>query len=173
MGRYVMKFILNKLLLIQFILLLFFNVILYSLEKNNYDTVNVRKAFFLYEKDWDKFINKNVKIDNINKIGFFINLDNGRYEIRFFLASDDWKNIYSYGRFDYQFDIDKELLKVKVYLQKDNNSYIYFDKNNQGKFDIYLFGKIYKRNLLYYFPFESLKTISLYKILSLIEENKI
>ncbi len=173
MGKFVKKYILNKLILIQIFLLFFFNVFLNSSEKNNYDTINVRKAFFLDEKDWDKYINKNTKIDNVNKIGFLINIDNNNYEIRFYVASDDWKNIYSFGRFDYQFDLDKVLLKVKVYFQKENNSYIYFDKNNPGKFDIILFGKIYKRNLPYYFPFDSLKIISLYKIFSLLEDNKI
>lgn len=173
MGKFVKKYILNKLLIIPFILLFFFSFILNSIEKNNYDTVNVRKAFFLYEKDWNKYLNKNNKLDDVNKIGFVINTEKDKYEMKFYVAGDGWKKIYTFGQFDYQFDINKELLRVLVFFQNDDKSYIHFSKNNPGKFDVVLFGKIYRRNLPYYFPFDSLKIISLYKILSLLEDNKL
>lgn len=170
MGKYVKKYILNKLIIILFVLLFLFNFNLQSIEKNNYDTVNVRKAFFLYEKNWDKYIkNKRTILDSENKIAFGCTLKNGIYDIFFFVSPED----NTYGRFQYKFDIDKELLEAAIFFQNDKTSFLLFKKNNPGKFDIILFGKIYKRNLPYYFPFDSLKTISLYNILSLLEDNKL
>ena len=53
------------------------------------------------------------------------------------------------------------------------NSFLYFDRNNPGKFDISLFGKIFRKNIPYYFQFDELKTISMNKIFSMLDELKL
>ena len=162
----------NKKTFLYFILLFFFSTTFYPIDDSlkYYDTVNARKAIFLDESEWIQYINKNILIDPINKIRFVCNIDNDKYEMRFYVEGQNNKDVYSFGRIDYQFDADKKLLKAKVYFHKANNSYLLFEKGNLGKYDIYLFGKLYRKNLFYFFSFESLKTLSLYKILSLLDD---
>ena len=91
-----------------------------------------------------------------------------------FYPADKLKSgIYSYGAIRYKFNKNKKLLKVKVYYQKQENSYLLFDTDKSGKFDIFLFGKIYRKNIPYYFPIDSLKYLSLNKILSLLKYDEI
>lgn len=173
-----MKYTLNKVII--FFFFIFISIFIISNIKSKdisldyTDTVNIRKAFFYTEENWDKYVNKVVKkIDNNNKIGFICNIDNDNYEMLFYPANNGWKDIYSFGRISYQFNKEKELLKVKVYFQSNNNSYLLFDKDNKGHFDAYLFGKLYRKDLVYYNPIDSLKYISLTAILSLLEKNNI
>lgn len=165
------KFILNKLFFLILIQILFFNFFLFADNiTNNYDSVNVRKAFFLYEKDWDKYINnKRILLDSDNQIAFGCTFKNNIYDMYFFVASND----NSFGRFQYRFNRFKELLDVAVFFQNEKTSFLFFSNKKPGKFDVYLFGKLYRKDLPYYFSFDSLKIISLYQILSLLENAKI
>ena len=101
------------------------------------------------------------------------NFEKENYELRFYTLQKDPKIRYSLGRFDYQFSKDKELLKVMFFYQNNENSFLYFDRNNPGKFDISLFGRVFRKNLSYYFTFDELKTISMDKIFSLIDDLKL
>ena len=74
-----------------------------------------------YEKDINKLIKK---IDNGKKIGFICNIDNDNYEMLFYPADNGWKDIYSYGRISYQFNKNKELLKVKVFYHANNKNQV-------------------------------------------------
>ena len=174
-----MKSILNKNILIflppLFFFLLIFNHSIYSEDRIKYiDTVNLRKAFFLKEDNWDKFTKKiNHKIDNNNRIGFICKIVNNNYEMHFYSEENVWNNIYSHGSISYKFNKNKELLKVKVYYQRNNDSYLLFDKKKRGKCDVYLFGRLYRKNLAYYFSIDSLKYLSINSILSLLDSNKI
>ena len=133
-----MKSILNKNILIflppLFFFLLIFNHSIYSEDRIKYiDTVNLRKAFFLKEDNWDKFTKKiNHKIDNNNRIGFICKIVNNNYEMHFYSEENVWNNIYSHGSISYKFNKNKELLKVKVYYQRNNDSYLLFDKKKRG-----------------------------------------
>ena len=79
----------------------------------------------------------------------------------------------TFGRFQYKFNKYKEMLEVAIFFQNERSSFILFSNKKPGKYDVYLFGKLYRKNLPYYFSFDSLKIISLYKILSLLEDAKI
>lgn len=152
---------------IKYLIILLLILPILPLSANMYlDTVNIRKAFFLYEQNWNKFVNKiHKKIDGDNKVGFICKIENGCYELLFYIANDGWDDFYSCGRMSYMFNKDKELLKVKVYFQKNNNSYLYFDRDNPNKLDIYLFGKLYMQDIPYYYTFEALKILPINTIL--------
>jgi hypothetical protein len=167
----VIKYTFNKIkiiILFQIFFVFFINVFLFSQDTvNNYDSVNVRKAFFLYEKDWEKYIkNKRIILDEKNQIAFGCKLENGIYNMYFFVS----KNNNFFGTFQYRFNSYKELLEVAVFFQNDKSSVLKFSNKKPSTYDIYLFGKLYRKNLPYYFSFDSLKIISLYKILSLLED---
>lgn len=87
------------------------------------------------------------------------------------VIDENFSETFTYGKISYLFNHNKELLEVKIYYQDNNNSYLYFDSLKAGKFDVYLFGKIYKRNLTHNLKFDSLKILDLNTILSLIKEN--
>ncbi|MBN2545105.1 MAG: hypothetical protein JXB50_04850 [Spirochaetes bacterium] len=174
-----MKYILNKkIILLIFIILTLSNTLLPAQSSNInifVDSVNIRKQFFLDDKNWDLYKNIVIKkIDRGKRFFIITKIDQGNYEILFFAPeSNDYTEKYSYGAFSYQFNPEKELLKVKVYYHYKHNSYVFFDKNNPNNADIYLFGKEYKKNIHYYFNFDSLKYISFNSIKALLDINNI
>jgi hypothetical protein len=80
---------------------------------------------------------------------------------------------FSYGTISYQFNYERMLVGVQVFFQNNNNSYLQFDIANPNKFDVYLFGKPVKKNIPYYFPFDSLKFMSTTSILALLDREDI
>ncbi len=168
-----MKFIFLDYKKILIILFLFF-INLYSLicDENQYyiDSVNLRKFFFKYDYfgDWNKFLIKKSSIlqdENGNKFIFSCVKDSDNYIFRFYPVNQ------GFGAFKYLFDKNKNLLYVMVMLHQDEKTYIIFRHDKPQKFEVYLFGEIFKKNLTYHFPFDSLKVISLYSIITLLEQN--
>jgi len=178
-ARLMKTFILNRLLIL---FIFFFQIIPFEIiadENFDYiDSVNVRKRFFLNEQNWDLYLNEKKiydKFDNY-KIGFICKKDQDNYILSFFPIQYETKDVsvYNYfGGISYLFDKDKNLLSVMVFYHHNDKSYISFKKENEGKFDIYLFGKIFKRNLNYYFSFDSLKYLPLNAVFKLLKDNNI
>jgi hypothetical protein len=165
--------ILNKIFIgIIVNLTLLFNV---NTQKSNFnDTINIRRAFFNYEKNWDKFANKITNYeDRGNKIGLICKIDKENYEMLFFNAYKGWNYFNTYGRILYLFNKDKELLKVRVYFHESDNSYMLFLRNKPGKFDVYLFDRLFIKDIPYYFSFETLRIISLDVIINQLTKNQI
>lgn len=168
-----MRSILNKLLLI-IILLQAFRLV--STERRlGVDTVNARKEFFYNENNWEKYINKEVikQVDN-KKICITAQVKGNLLAISFApIIEGSSQALSNYGRIDYIFTKSKKLLEVKVYFIENRGSYLLFNTKRKNSFDIKLFGDYYRKNLPYYFEFESLKYLPLNSILSVLKLNKI
>ncbi len=153
-----------------FIVLIFTSSLLYSDGILEADTVNIRKVFFSkMEADWYKYAGKRLYFEK-EKTALYIDNDaSGDWELRFYNSQKNFDDIYAFGRILYNFNEFKELQRVRVYIHRNNNSYILFDKEKKGKCDIYLFGRLYKMAIPYYFEFESLMYISLSAVLDVIK----
>ncbi|HOV13878.1 MAG TPA: hypothetical protein PK771_06310, partial [Spirochaetota bacterium] len=62
---------------------------------------------------------------------------------------ENFSETFTYGKISYLFNKKRDLLEVKLYYQENNNSFLYFDNTKINTFDVYLFGKIYKKGLNY------------------------
>jgi len=172
------RFRTNKKIIIQLctiIFLLFVTNDIYSIQQEWFDTVNIRKAFFEKETNWDKFLNeiKFYKLDQHRKVGFICKKDEDFYELMFYPVMDDPNQFHTFGRISYRFTSEKKLESVKLFYQKNNNSYLYFHVDNPQKFKVYLFGKLYHSGLTYYFPIESLKIMNIPAILAILKRYKL
>lgn len=99
---------------------------------------------------------------------FIFYKQNPDFERMYSKIDEDLRETYTYGKISYLFDYEKTLKEVKVYFQENNNSYLYFSSLNKDKFDVYLFGKPYKRHLSYNFDFDSLRFLDLNTILNVL-----
>jgi|GEM_PF-1147065 len=130
-----------------------------------------------YGEDSKYFIMKDLTdmkiIKQIDKIFEGVDYTKRDYIMFFFNINPESKKISYFGSIYYRFDCAKELVESKVFFHDSNLSYLQFDITKENKFDLYLFGKLYRKNLNYYFPLDSLKYISFSSINSLLSENRI
>lgn len=145
-------------------------------------------AAYEYKEDIGKYFLKESKTNReknnlkniLQKIGFkdfdyfliFYKKDT-LLEKRYPNNDENFSSTFTFGKMSYLLDYKKNLREVKVYFQDNNNSYIYFDSDYDRRFDVYLFGKPYKKGLTHTLKFDSLKIIDLDAILAVIEENDI
>lgn len=170
-----MRSISNK-LLISLILILSLAFALHSTDRGpGIDSVNVRKDFFYNEKNWEKYINKEViKTVGDKKVCITAQAKNNLIAISFIpLKGATAQSASTYGRIDYIFTTSKKLLEVKVYFIENGGSYLQFSQKSDKRFDVKLFGEYYRKSMPYYFEFESLKFLPLSAILSVLKQNKI
>lgn len=130
-----------------------------------------------YGEDSKYFIMKELTdmkiIKQIDKIFEGIEFNKRDYIMFFYNINSGDKKISYFGSIYYRFDHTKELVESKVFYHNSGLSYLQFDITKENKFDVYLFGKLYRKNLNYYFPLDSLKYISFSSINSLLAENRI
>jgi len=150
------------------------------LKKNN--SKLIKNSYFLNDKNFyelrdDIDLKTKIEIKTMLEKDGFTNFD---YYMIFYQIDPLFKNsnnilteTHSYGRITYLFNYKKEMMEVKVYFHKNSNSYLYFNSKNPTKFDVYLFDRVFQRDLFYYFPFESLKFLSIESIISLLYDNRI
>ena len=79
----------------------------------------------------------------------------------------------AYSNFNYLFDYEQNLYQCRVNIQQDSRSYVLFESDRPNRCDLYLFGQLYQQDLIYYFPFDSLKYCEVGTILSMLRENKL
>ena len=120
-----MKYISNKFLLLLLIFTALLNLNINSADLDYVDSVNIRKAFFLNESNWNKYAVIEVhKFDQDNRIGLICKISNENYQLRFFTIQKDPKIFYSLGKIDYLLSKDKELLKAMFFYQ-NNEKFIF------------------------------------------------
>jgi len=136
------------------------------------DTVNIRKVFFSKpDADWYQYSGKRLYFEGEQTV-LYINTDEaGNWEIRFYNSESEPDDTFAFGRIIYNYNSFKELQNVSVYIHRNNNSYIYFDRRRPGKCDLYLFGLLYKRDIPYYFDINLLTELPLSSILNVIRYN--
>jgi hypothetical protein len=154
--------------------------ILGSLSNEN-DRKVISSNYILMAKQGLYVLNTGISNDDAVAIFKSIKLPIWDYNFNFYNTSPEFEKTlvkkgdipYIYGRISYQFDYKKTLVRVKIFFQNNNNSYIEFNTFQPNKFDVYLFGKPVKKGLPYYFSFDSLKFQSVTSILSLLDKENI
>lgn len=149
-----------------------FNSLLQKFSKNDKSLISS-----YYGESSDYFIMKELTdmkiIRQIDKIFEGIGYNKRDYIMFFYNINPEDNKISYFGSIYYRFDHTKELVESKVFFHNSGLSYLQFDITRDNKFDVYLFGKLYRKNLDYYFPLDSLKYISFSSIAALLTENRI
>lgn len=156
--------------------MLFCIYVLFSQTTQNleyYDTVNVRKDFFKNNhKNITQLTNFNEMInDNGRRVMVALSKTSTTIDVLFAPAYKE-KDLNVYGKVVYRFNASGELIAVKVYYLENHDSYVLFKKDINSTYEVYLFGKIIKSNLHYYFDIEKLFYLPLYSMFNLLESDK-
>lgn len=168
MGRLERK--LKSISLMLFLLML--QIPFYAIVKDDeryYDTVNVRKKFFLHDEfSWETARQFSTVVDNDQKkVGVVFVRRRDGYDWMFYPAYRGEKDNKTYGKIVYRFSSQRELEKVKVHYLENNDTYILFEKEGEAQhFTVYLFGEKQASGIefnfdidkLMYLPFQSILT---------------